>query len=88
MTELQVAPLHLFWITLDDNDNDDNMAGSPAHPCVTSHSCTSSSQLTSNTFQSMAEWQLQLVDEDETDHMPVRQSAISTTLIQAPFNFN
>jgi hypothetical protein len=29
----------------------------------------------------MAEWQLQLVDEDETDRVPVRQSAIGTTLI-------
>jgi hypothetical protein len=36
----------------------------------------------------MAEWQLQLVDEDETDRVPVRQSAIGTTLIQAPFDFN
>jgi hypothetical protein len=36
----------------------------------------------------MAEWPLQLVDEDETDCVPVRQSAIGTTLIQALFDFN
>jgi hypothetical protein len=38
----------------------------------------------------MAEWPLQLVGEDETDRVPVRQSAIGTTvtLIQALFDFD
>jgi hypothetical protein len=81
---LQVAPLHLFWITLDDDD--DHTAGSPAHLCVTSRSRTSGSRSTINTFRSMAE--LQLVDEDETYRVPVRQSAIGTTLVQALFHFN
>jgi hypothetical protein len=35
----------------------------------------------------MAEWQSWLVDENEMDHVPVRQSAISTTCIQALFDF-
>jgi hypothetical protein len=35
----------------------------------------------------MAEQQSQLVDKDETDRVPVRQSAIGTTPIQALFDF-
>jgi hypothetical protein len=36
----------------------------------------------------MAEQQSELVDRDETDRMPVRQSVIGTTPIQALFDFD
>ena len=50
--------------------------------------CASRSQLTNNSFWFMAEQQSQLVDEDNTDCEPVRQSPISVVPIQTLFNFN
>jgi hypothetical protein len=66
----------------DDEDNND-----VPHAGGSSNQRTSRSRLT-NSFRSMVEQQLQLVDDDDTDCTPVRPSTIGLTPIKSLFDFS